>query len=210
MTFHQEAIEVAQKDALRRLGPVATGRGFYLAGGTALALHFGHRLSVDFDWFTGQPMTDPLRLAQNLRAENIDFTTGQTAPGTLYGTVGGVQVSFFDYPYPLLQPLVLWPAYGCSLASLDDLACMKLSAIAQRGAKKDFLDLYALGLRHKPLPVLLDLYRQKYAVDDIAHLLYALVYFDDADPEPLPTLLWDLDWQTVKDTVHAWVRTVAG
>ena len=97
MTFHPEAIEAALKHALRRLGPFVTKHSFYLAGGTALALHFGHRLSVDFAWFTDRPMMEPLRLAQNLREENIDFTTGQVAPGTLYGEVEGVQVSFFDY-----------------------------------------------------------------------------------------------------------------
>ena len=165
MTFHPEAIEAAQKHALLSLGPFVTKHSFYLAGGTALALHFGHRLSVDFGWFTGRPMTEPLRLAQNLREENIDFTTAQVAPGTLYGEVGGVQVSFFEYRYPLVGPLNGWLEYEFSLASLDDLACMKLSAIAQRGARKDFVDLYVLGARHKPLPALLALYRQKYAID---------------------------------------------
>ncbi|NIQ96181.1 MAG: nucleotidyl transferase AbiEii/AbiGii toxin family protein, partial [Desulfuromonadales bacterium] len=64
--------------------------------------------------------------------------------GTLHGTVAGIRVSFLEYRYPLLQPLVPWATYGFSLASLEDLACMKLSAIAQRGAKKDFIDLHAL------------------------------------------------------------------
>ena len=103
-----------------------------------------------------------------------------------------------------------WPDYGCRLASLDDLACMKLSAVAQRGAKKDFVDLYALGLYHRPLPDLLALYRQKYATNDIAHLLYALAYFDDADPERMPHLLWNFDWRTIKRATRSWVQDVVG
>ena len=209
MAFHLEAIEAVQHDLLRRLGPVVTARGFYLAGGTALALYFGHRRSVDFDWFTGEPLDDPLRLAQALRDASIEFTTGQVEPGTLYGTVHDVLVSFFAYRYPQLGAPVDWPAYGIKLAALDDLAAMKLSAIAQRGAKKDFIDLHALLRRHRPLPDLLDTYRRKYRTDDIAHLLYALVYFDDAEREPTPTMLWDLDWATVKLDIRDQVRQIA-
>ena len=209
MSFHPEAISERQQEVLLHLGPVATELGFYLAGGTAVALHLGHRRSVDFDWFTGERLTDPLRLAQNLRDAGLAFQTGQVARGTLHGTASDVQVSFLEYRYPLLERLVPWPDYACRLASLDDLACMKLAAIAQRGAKKDFIDLYALGLRHRPLPDLLALYQRKYATHDVAHLLYALAYFDDADRERMPMPLWDLDWQTIKRTIRDWVQDVA-
>ena len=210
MSFHPEAISERQQEVLHYLGPVASALGFYLAGGTALALRLGHRRSVDFDWFTGERLADPLRLAQDLREDGLAFETGQVARGTLHGTVSEVRVSFLEYRYPLLEPLVHWPDYGCRLAPLDDLACMKLSAIAQRGAKKDFTDLYALGLRHKPLPDLLALYRRKYTTSDLAHLLYALAYFDDADRERMPQPLWDLDWQVIKRAIRGWVRDIAG
>ena len=210
MSFCPEAITERQREVLRRLGPAASALGFYLAGGTAIALHLGHRRSVDFDWFTAEPLADPLRLAQDLRERGLAFETGQVAPGTLHGTLSDVRVSFLAYRYPLLEPDVPWPDYGCRLASLDDLACMKLSAIAQRGAKKDFVDLYALGLRHRPLLDLLALYRRKYATGDTAHLLYALAYFDDAEAERMPIALWDLDWQAIKRAIRSWVRDVAG
>jgi hypothetical protein len=124
-----------------------TAQQFYLGGGTALAIHLGHRRSVDFDWFTQEHITDPLRLAQDLNDQGIVFVTRSIERGTLHGSVSGVQVSFLEYRYPLLQPLVAWPMFGCTLASPEDLACMKLSALAQRGAKKDFIDIYALGIR---------------------------------------------------------------
>ena len=206
MSFHAEALSATQSDVLRQLGPVMTERRFYLGGGTAVAIHLGHRRSLDLDWFSSERLADPLRLAQELRDEGILFTTSQVERGTLHGSVASVRVSFLEYRYESLAPFVFWPEMGCNLASLDDLAAMKLAAIAQRGAKKDFLDIYALGLRHVPLADMLRLYRRKYSVQDIGHILYGLAYFADADKERSPKLLWEDDWRNVKRTIQGWVR----
>ena len=206
MTFHQEILTERQRKALHLLGPKSALDGFYLAGGTAIALHLGHRRSVDFDWFLDGPITDPLRLAGEIRADRVPFVTGQVDKGTLYGTVHEVRVSFFEFRYRMLDALLPWPEYGCRLAGLRDLACMKLSAIAQRGSKKDFIDLYALGLQGFGLPDMLDWYRAKFEVEDIGHVLYALSYFDDADPEPKPRMLWKAEWKEIKKTITGWVR----
>lgn len=117
-------------------------------------------------------------------------------------------MSFFQFRYQLLEPLVLWPETGCHLASLEDLACMKLSAISQRGSRKDFVDLFALGRHGFSLQQMLAWYRAKFEVEDIAHLLYALVYFDDADVEPRPSMIWKVSWREVKETLREWVRWV--
>jgi predicted nucleotidyltransferase component of viral defense system len=183
-----------------------TQRQFYLAGGTALAIYFGHRYSVDLDWFTKKQIRDPMRLAQEIRDQGIHLKTVSIEKGTLYGTVSGVKVSFLEYRYPLLRPHVAWPEFGCSISSMEDIACMKLSAIAQRGSRKDFVDIYALGLGHVPLRQMLQLYQEKFAVRDIAHVLYGLAYFDDADKERMPRMLWDIDWKTIKKTIQGWVR----
>jgi hypothetical protein len=180
LSFHPAVLTPTQRRVLRHLSSIVTRAGFYLAGGTAVALHLGHRRSQDFDWFITKPIADPLHLAAMLRAQGISFVTERVAPGTLYGTIRRVRISFLEYRYPLLHAPVRWPAMGCVLASLDDLACMKLSALSQRGAKKDFLDVYALVRKHAPLQRLLHLYRRRYGIDDIAHLLYALSYFRDA------------------------------
>jgi hypothetical protein len=66
MKIHADILTAVQKKALRRLGPFALREGFYLGGGTAVALQLGHRRSVDFDWFTSAHLTDPLRLAASL------------------------------------------------------------------------------------------------------------------------------------------------
>jgi hypothetical protein len=208
-SFHLEAIGEEQRTVARRIGPVAEARGFHLAGGTAVALHLGHRRSVDLDFFTEEAFDVPLELAETLRRQDKSFASESVAPGTLHGTAEGVRVSFLEYRYPLLRPPVPWPEAGCALAALDDLAAMKLAAVAQRGAKKDFFDLHALTQAHRPLAELLPLYREKYEASDLAHVFYALTYFDDADAQPTPALLGDVTWPDVKEAVRAGVRELA-
>lgn len=209
MKFYSDGLSQPQLQVLYEVAPVASQHRFYLGGGTALAIYLRHRGSIDFDWFTQERIPNPMGFAQTLRDAGIPFITGQTAPGTLHGQVKGVRLSFLEFRYPLIGPLVEWKETGVSLASLDDLACMKLSAIAQRGSKKDYFDVYALCIHHRPLEQLLDLYQLKYNVTDIGPVLYGLVYFDDAEEEPAPMLLQQIKWQEVKTTFRNWVKTVS-
>jgi hypothetical protein len=208
--FHPEVLTPLQGKVLRKLGPILMKQDFYLGGGTTLAIYLGHRHSVDLDWFTGGGISDPMLLAQDIRDKGIPFVTGQIEHGTLHGTISGVRGSFLEYKYPLLKPLIPWQKITCQMASLEDLACMKLSALTQRGSKKDFVDIYALGLRHFSLKEMLHLYQKKYSVEDIGHVLFGLCYFDDADRERLPKMFWDIDWRIVKKTIQGWVRQVVG
>ena len=198
-----------QERALGRLGSVLGAMGaYYLVGGTAVALQLGHRRSVDLDWFTEGPIGDPLRLAREIQEAGIPFRTTSVERGTLHGSTWRVKVSILEYRYPLLKPVVAAPDFNCSMASLADLVCMKLAAVAQRGSKKDFVDVYALGVQFAPLHEMLQLYRQKYAIADIAHVLYGLTYFDDADRERLPRMAWSVNWRSIKATIQSWVRDV--
>jgi nucleotidyltransferase AbiEii toxin of type IV toxin-antitoxin system len=205
MRAHLEVLAPAQRKALKQVASLATRRGFYLGGGTALALYLGHRRSIDFDWFIQEPLGDPMLLAQYIRSQGMDFTTSKVEAGILHGLLSGVRFSFLEYPYPLLNPSVELKDFACSVASLDDLACMKLSALAQRGSKKDFVDIYALALKHRPLPDILGLYKRKYGVEDMSHVLYGLAYFDDADKERMPRMLWKTDWKTIKTAIRNWL-----
>ena len=96
------------------------------------------------------------------------------------------------------------------LVALADLACMKLNAVAQRGSKKDFFDVYLLVDRHRPLDELLELYEKKYAATDRGHLLQALVYFDEADDEAEPEMQVELSWPEVKRSLRERVGSIAG
>ena len=206
MTWHPEILTPRQRRVLALIGPSISRRGFFLAEGTAVALQLGHRRSVDFDWFTMDGF-NPLDVAQELRDDGIAFTTGQVATGTLHGLVGGVRVSLIRHNYLLLAKLRNWHG-GVRIAGRADLVAMKLAAIAQRGAKKDFVDIYALGRRSDSLRRMLPWYQKKYALADFSHLLRSLAYFDDADPERLPRMLWDVKWRTMKTTIQRWVENV--
>ena len=138
MNFYTDGLTSMQLQVLQKLAPSAAEHQFYLGGGTALAIFLRHRRSVDMDWFTLERFPDPMAFAQALHDAGIPFETGQAAPGTLHGQVEGVRVSFFEFRCPMLSPLIHWSVTGVYLASFDDLACMKLSAITQRGAKKIF------------------------------------------------------------------------
>jgi hypothetical protein len=197
-----------QHTALAKLGSFASSHNFYLGGGTAIALYLGHRRSDDFDWFTEQRMGAADRLAADLQRSGIPFTTESFSPGTLYGTVSGVRTSFIEYGYTLLSERQTVPDFGCQLASLDDLAAMKLAAITQRGSRKDFLDIYELGLKHASLERMLELYKQKYEIVDIGHVLLGLSYFDDAEMEPMPQMMRAVEWDEIKKTVQSWIKGI--
>lgn len=209
MKYFVEGLPKKQIKVLRALGPHMKSRGFYLAGGTALAIHYGHRISVDLDWFTPQPFDDSLFLAQDLRNLGLDLEIEQVSPGTLHGSVHDVRVTFLQYRYPMLKSVQHWKDMDCDIASLEDLACMKLSAIAQRGARKDFCDLYALGKTSFSLQQMLGFYQKKFGIRDIGSVLYGLVYFDDAEEERMPKMLWNVTWREIKRTVLEWVRSVS-
>ncbi len=198
-----------QKSVLTQIASIVTTKGFYLAGGTALGIYFAHRDSVDFDFFINKNMGDPLELAKYLTDSQILFQTNQIDKGTLHGYIDNVRVTFLQYHYPLLQPTQMWKEFGCHLASLDDLICMKLSAIAQRGARKDFLDIFTLCSQHKPLSELLENYQRKFSIDDIGHVIYSLTYFQDAEGEPMPPVHAGQDWDIIKQTIQGWVKDLS-
>ena len=168
---------------------------FYLAGGTALALQLGHRQSIDFDFFT-EGNFDTAKIIQHLR-EIGKFELFDRSENTLNGSVNDVQVSFFGYEYPLLDDL--HRHMKISIAHMLDIALMKLEAISGRGSKKDFIDLYFL-LKHFTISWLFEKYPQKYGIgiSNHYHLLKSLVYFEDAENQPMPKMLQNISWEEVK------------
>ncbi len=210
MTFHLEILSPEQCDAMARLSGEVTASGFYLAGGTALAIYLGHRKSVDLDWFTSGSIGDVLEFSKKLIEHGIPIEVEDVGKGTLHGTVSGVNTTFLEFHYPVLDPLVGCEPLGCNLASVNDIACMKLSALAQRGARKDFVDLYALVRGCIPYGELLRLYQRKFGVKDLGHVLYASAYFDDAEREAMPAMIWRDSWPEMKISIQKWVKGFSG
>jgi hypothetical protein len=198
MKIHVEALSSRQALVLKAVGPILGRRGFYLAGGTGLALHLGHRRSIDFDFFSGKRLGDMLVLADSLREEGIPLVVSTVGRGTLHGTIRGIRTTILEYRYATLRPPRHLQDFGCALASLDDIATMKLAAIAQRGSKKDFIDVYALLRKHASLVRMLSIYRRRYRLTDSFHVLQAMTYFDEADQQRPPTMLWRTKWPDIK------------
>jgi len=192
--IHIEVLSDAQKKVLPVIAKALINTDFYMAGGTALALQVGHRHSLDFDWFMPK-LGDPESLFQRLKSFNIDFKIQSVSLETVYLVINTVQMSFIGYDYPMLKSKVLWPDYGLQLAGTDDIACMKLSAIASRGSRKDFVDLFYLVKHFLPLEDYLQLYIKKFANRDIGHVVRSLVYFADADIEPEIKMIKPFVWQ---------------
>lgn len=171
-------------------------QNFYLAGGTALALHLGHRLSEDLDFFSPVAV-DTFMLKQRLQ-DLGDFQVLEEKWGTLHGIFRETKVSFLYYRYPLLFPLTTFR--GCSVASPEDIAPMKIEAIASRGSKKDFYDLYFIAQEIANLRQCLELYQRKFAGTNfnLYHVLKSLTYFGDAEKEKDPILLRPVSWTQIK------------
>lgn len=198
-------LTASQSDVLERLKGLSEVVGFYLAGGTALALRLGHRRSIDFDFFTAGDF-DAIDLRERLRTIFGEVPVRSLAPRTLYVSLLGVTTSFFAYRYPLLESPEATP-WGFGLAGLRDIAAMKLEAVAGRGSRKDFIDLYFL-CRRFDLCEIFRCFAEKYrgAGTDPYHRLRALAYFDDAETEPMPEMLAPVVWAEVRGYFEARAR----
>lgn len=186
----------------------------YLAGGTAIALMLGHRKSVDLDWFTGNEMQDPAQIVQRMKSHLLNILVPVSNitidKGTIYATANDVRLSILEYHYPLLEQSVDYAEAGCRLAGLDDLSCMKLTAVATRGSRKDFTDIYALLEKHASLQHMFEAYTKKFSDHNISHTVFSLTYFDDAEKEQMPEMLWNVSWDTIKSRILAAVKEVGG
>lgn len=133
----------------------------YLAGGTALALLLGHRESIDFDWFT--PTSFSPEQIESILSPIGQLMISEAKSNTFHGIFNGVQVTWLYYPRPLLDNLIVsddLPLF--KMASLFDIGVMKLIAASQRGAKKDFIDLYALEQHGIPVTSLISRLSDKF------------------------------------------------
>ncbi len=171
----------------------------YLAGGTALALQFGHRKSFDFNFFTPTDF-DAEKLALKIKRSFKNFELDQLARGTILGYLGKTKFSLFVYEYPLIFPTNNF--VGTALSDVRDIAAMKIAAVSDRGTKRDFIDLYAIIVLKRiiSLEECLDLYDKKFKAlkQNKIHILKSLVYFSDAEEDPMPKMLERVEWKEVK------------
>lgn len=194
--MYVETLSAAVQNNLDTIARTPLAARFYLAGGTGAALHLGHRLSYDLDFFSEKEF-DPT-LPRRTLAPLGDLYIDQESEGTFLGAFKGIRLSFFLYPYRLLEATT--DHQGVPLAGLPDIAAMKLEAIAGRGKKRDFIDLYFICQRAFSLSQIIAFFEQKF--EDVqyskVHLLKSLTYFADAEEDEMPHMLERTSWETVK------------
>lgn len=184
---------------LKKLKASNLPKGTYLAGGTAAALHLGHRRSVDLDFFA------PLHFKESQWEQELEESLGfqplQRDWQTIIGTIGNVKFSLLGYKYKILdKPTKL---YDILAASLPDIAAMKLDTLTRRGTKRDLIDIYFFAQKFS-LRELFVFYGKKYGRLKEKQLLLekALIFFDEADQDEMPDMLIDTHWPKIK----AWLR----
>ncbi|PJA06220.1 MAG: hypothetical protein COX70_09955 [Flavobacteriales bacterium CG_4_10_14_0_2_um_filter_32_8] len=183
--FYQDTIEPSTLELLKKLQSENLIKDFQLAGGTALALQIGHRKSIDLDLFI-QKDFDTNTLLEFLE-EKYQFAMNYSSLNTLKGCIDNVQLDFITHKYPLVNNTTNLD--GVYLLSIEDIAAMKLNAIAGNGTRsKDFIDIYFI-LQQFTLDEILIFYKKKYSFRNQLQVIKSLTYFDDIDIQDWPEML---------------------
>ncbi len=195
--MHAGTISIHAQDALGVLGKSGVLAKSYLAGGTALALHLGHRMSQDFDFYTkGQFSVEAL--ATDLAKLKGFIQTDLIPPHTLIGTFQDVKFSLFRYDYPLIDTVKQFQ--HITIAGIKDIAAMKLTAICGRATKRDYIDLFILQKQFS-FETMLSWYEQKFGPlgNNLYVIIKAIGFFNDAEDDSMPQMLIPLSWDEVKN-----------
>lgn len=189
-------------DLLKKLTARPELSDMRLVGGTALSLQYGHRQSIDLDFFgcyatTQEDLIDLTRGIGNISILN-------SSSHILQMTINQIKVDFVDYSrYKWIDEPV--QDGSVVLASDKDIAAMKINAIMGRGTKKDFVDMFVL-LQHYSLAEILQFYKQKYPEYSEYRALLSLTYFDDAELQPMPRMFIPDTWEQIKTAINSAVK----
>jgi hypothetical protein len=197
--LQKKAIETGTLDLITNLQKRDYLKDFYLVGGTALALIYGYRKSIDVDLFCNIDF-DTSHVIDQLNSD-FNFTLLYNEKNTIRGSINTVSVDLIAHKYPYIQPRL--QVEGIIMLSIADIAAMKLNAIATSGQRiKDFVDLFFL-LKAYSLADLIKFYTQKYSHHNPLNLLKSLIYFDDVDESEWPVLLKDdnVSWAYMKKLI---------
>lgn len=194
------SIQTIQPDTLELLKRLASHPELCetrLVGGTALALQYGHRQSIDLDFFGRLPQ-DKDELIQ-MASQEGQVSVHNRSNLILQTVIDGVKVDFVDYSrYAWIDEPI--QGDGFVLASDKDIAAMKVNAIIGRGTRKDFIDLYVL-LQHYSLTEIMGFYKQKYPEYSEYRAILSMTYFEDAEMQDMPKMFTKTPWDEMKKSI---------
>lgn len=201
--FSLGTVEPDTLELLKNISSLDVMSEMRLVGGTSLALQLGHRRSVDLDFF-GTLNVEQDELDTILKSLGNVARIKSSKTMRIY-QINGVKVDFVDYRrYGWIAKLIV--DNGICLASIEDIAAMKINAIEGRGTKKDFVDIFIL-LRKYTLSEILEFYKQKYPDNSCFRALMSLTYFEDAEHQPMPFMFENISWEDIKQTIVKEVDT---
>ena len=198
--MYWNVIDNNRKDILKKVTDTISLNNYYMAGGTALALQTGTRESFDFDFFVQNNFDTNILVNELDKLGTLKVTF--ISNNTLHCILNDVQLTFLYFPNNLIGEKVVVDGFNnLFLASIEDIAAMKLIAISQRGTKKDFFDLYNICINNGySLKNIFEFLNKKYSEDKLNyfHILKSIIYFDDAEDELLPKTYIEYDWERIK------------
>jgi len=175
--LREETVERNLLELLNKIMRDTRLQDFYLVGGTALALTLGHRKSIDIDLFTKENFVAE-ELLQYL-TNNYGFTLDKISDATVLGYIDNVKIDLIHYNYEMYKPLM--EENGIRMASIEDIAAMKLTAIGLSGHRlKDFVDIAFLSTKLS-LNDMLKSFEYKYPRTNTMIAIRGLSYFNDID-----------------------------
>lgn len=199
--LHTETVEPGTFSLLKELMEIPSLQPFSLVGGTALALRYGHRSSIDLDLFSNlifdnEAIVDDLKLRFG---DNFIFESGHKKIG-IFCYIHKIKVDIVYYPHPKIAPTETTESIRMYCSA--DIAAMKIQAILGRGKKKDFWDFYEL-LQQYPLQQIMDWHQQKYPNQMLAiSIPNAITYFVDAEESETPVSFKKQTWEVVKKGIQ--------
>ncbi|MCC8038464.1 MAG: nucleotidyl transferase AbiEii/AbiGii toxin family protein [Bacteroidales bacterium] len=184
-------------ELLKAISALPEMSGTRLVGGTALALQYGHRTSIDLDFFGDFDLdTDFAEIFGRIGAVR-QLTKSKSIRTFL---LDGVKIDLVHYAqYPWIDEAVV--ENGIRLASPLDIAAMKVQAIDGRGSRKDFVDLYYL-LQRFSLEEILQFYERKYPQGSRFRALMGMAYFEDAETSPMPHIFDEISWGEIRTVIQ--------
>ena len=192
----KNTLEPNTLELLKKLQATSELKYFYLAGGTSLALQIGHRKSIDLDLFLQNDFDNNYLL--EFLEQNFNFKLDYSATNTLKGSIDNVKIDLISHKYPLVKPIL--QDDNIFLYSLEDIAAMKLNAIAGNGTRsKDFIDIYFL-LKQFSVSELLGFYKTKYKTRNLLHVIKSLNYFEDINIQDWPKLILENNLELIDVT----------
>lgn len=196
--LRKETVEPATLELLKKLVSLPELKQFRLVGGTALSLLYGHRKSIDLDFFSDQPLEKDI-LIEALQ-DNFDRVVpiNDRLKSIYQCEIQNVKVDFVSVKDPFLSPAQIID--DIPIADIKDLIALKLNAVKGRGVKKDFWDIATL-LKFYKIENLFQFYHDRYPYDDTFALVRSIIYFTDAEDTPTPESLDDMTWSEVKKII---------